>query len=39
MMAVNCGMHIGRAYIAWCDETLAALSAMQQSDPERSPKE
>lgn len=31
MMAVNCGMHIGRAFISWCDETIESLKAMQQN--------
>ncbi len=31
LMSVNCGMYLGNAYVAWCDETLAALRAMQDT--------
>lgn len=30
LMAVNCGKHLSKAYIDWCDETIAALQKMQQ---------
>lgn len=29
LMTISCGMHIGRAFISWCDETIASLKAMQ----------
>ena len=28
LMTVSCGRHISRAYIEWCDETLAALEGL-----------
>jgi DNA-binding PadR family transcriptional regulator len=30
MMAVDCGMHIAKAYISWSDETIEALRQMQE---------
>ncbi len=32
LMSVNCGMHLGNAYIEWCNETIEALKAMENSE-------
>lgn len=32
-MLVSCGRHIGNAYVAWCDEAIAALKAMEHDLP------
>jgi len=31
MLGVSCGMHLGKAYIEWCDEALEKLNAMKES--------
>ena len=33
LMSVNCGLHLGNAYVDWCDETIAALRAMDSESP------
>jgi DNA-binding PadR family transcriptional regulator len=30
-MAVDCGMHVGSAYIDWCDKTIERLQGMKES--------
>ncbi|MCE5324406.1 PadR family transcriptional regulator [bacterium] len=36
LMAVNCGMYLGNAYIAWCDETIATLKSKEEDHKEPS---
>ena len=38
MMGVSCGMHLGKAYMEWCDETIEKLKNMKEkaSDVEES---
>lgn len=34
MMAINCGMHLAKAYIAWCDETIETIRSIQKKNDE-----
>lgn len=39
LMSVNCGIHLANAYIAWCDETIEALRALDKDTPKELPEQ